>query len=203
MRRQLGSVPFAALYQAAPEPPEGRLFKREWLGTFAAPLPRDQYIRLLLSIDCASKIGASNDYSAAVVIGEHATGYDVLFAWRDRLEYGDLRRAVLQLAQDWRPDDILLEAASAGIALGQQLNDETSLPVIMIRPTTSKTNRAMATLGLFESGRVRVPEQATWKDDFLDEVCAFPAGKHDDFTDALVQGLRHFADVPVPGIFIF
>lgn len=203
MRRQLGSVPFAALYQAAPQPPEGRLFKREWFGTFAEPLPRGEYIRIALSLDCASKIGSSNDYSAAVLIGERADGFDVLFGWRDRVEYGDLRRAVLALAHDWRPDDILIEDASAGIAMGQQLEEETSLPVIMVRPTTSKMNRAMSTLGLFESGRVRVPEQATWKDDFLDDLCAFPAGKHDDFTDALVQGLRHFVDVPIPGIFVF
>jgi predicted phage terminase large subunit-like protein len=202
MRRQLGGIAWSALYQQNPQPPEGRLYKRDWFGSFAEPLPRSEYIRIALSLDCAAKIGASNDYSAAVVIGEREDGYDVLHAWRDRLEYGPLRDAVLQLAHEWRPDEILIEDASAGTALIQQFHAQTALPVIGIRPVTSKPSRAMSVLGLIESGRLRVAERE-WRDDFLGDVCSFPSGRHDDFTDALVQGLRHLVDVPVPGIYLF
>jgi predicted phage terminase large subunit-like protein len=202
MRRQLGSVAFEALYQANPQPPEGRLFKREWFGSLAEPLPRSEYIRVALSLDCAAKIGAMHDYSAAVVIGEREDGYDVLCAWRDRLEYSALRDAVLRLCNAWTPDEVLIEDASHGTALIQQFS-ETALPVIGIRPTTSKTNRAMSVLGLIESGKVRVLEGAGWRDDFLADLGAFPGGRHDDFTDALVQGLRRLNDHPLPGIFIF
>lgn len=114
-----------------------------------------------MSLDWASKIGTSHDFSSAVIIGEREDGYDVLHAMRDRLEYGRLRDAVLRLARDWRPDDILIEDASAGTALIQQLNAETPLPAIGIRPVTSKPNRAMIVLGLIDSGRVRVSECAS------------------------------------------
>lgn len=203
MKRQLGGIAWSALYQQTPQPPEGRLYRRDWFGTFAEPLPRSEYIRIALSLDCAAKIGATNDYSAAVVIGERSDGFDVLHAWRDRLEYGPLRDVVLQLARDWRPDEILIEDASAGTALIQQLNAETALPVIGIRPVTAKPNRAMSVLGLIESRRVSVPERAEWLDDFLCDVCSFPSGRHDDYTDALVQALRHLVDAPVPGIYVF
>ena len=109
---------------------------------------------------------------------------------------------MLLLARGWRPDEILIEDASAGTALIQQLNAETPLPVIGVRVVTSKPNRAMSILGAIESGRVRVVERAEWRDDFLGDVCAFPSGRHDDFTDALAQALRLFVDVPVPGIYI-
>lgn len=118
------------------------------------------------------------------------------------LEYGPLRDVVL-LARDWRPDEILIEDASAGTALIQQLNADTALPVIGVRPISSKPNRAMSVLGLIESRRVSVHERAEWLDDFLGDVCSFPSGRFDDLTDALVQGLRHLVDSPVPGIYVF
>jgi|UPI000472E68C phage uncharacterized protein (putative large terminase), C-terminal domain len=202
MRRQLGSVAFNALYQANPQPAEGSLFKAGWFPTYT-PQPRDSYLRIILSLDCASKTATTNDYSAGLVIGETENAFHVLHGWRAKLEFGALRSAILELAEMWKPDVILIEDAAAGTALIQEFNERTSLPVVGIRPISAKTNRAMTCLGVVEAGRVRLPEHASWKEDFLSELCSFPNGKWDDWTDSLTQGVRYAVDQPIPGIFVF
>jgi hypothetical protein len=44
---------------------------------------------------------------------------------------------------------------------------------------------------LVESGKVSLPESASWLTDFLDEATAFPASAHDDQVDALSQALNY------------
>jgi len=43
---------------------------------------------------------------------------------------------------------------------------------------------------LFESGRVLLPERAPWVEAFIDEMCSFPNGRHDDQVDSCVLALR-------------
>ena len=40
-----------------------------------------------------------------------------------------------------------------------------------------------------ESGEVRLPQNASWKETFLAETAAFPNGKYDDQVDSLSQAL--------------
>ena len=47
-----------------------------------------------------------------------------------------------------------------------------------------KLTRALAWLNLAEAGKVFLVRGA-WIDEFVDEVCRFPSGRHDDQVDAV------------------
>jgi predicted phage terminase large subunit-like protein len=50
--------------------------------------------------------------------------------------------------------------------------------------------RVLGQTPLLESGRVVLPHDAPWKETFLDEMCSFPGGKHDDQVDSVTKALR-------------
>jgi predicted phage terminase large subunit-like protein len=52
-----------------------------------------------------------------------------------------------------------------------------------------KVTRANAVAPYCEGGHVRLRAGAPWIGEFLDELCAFPHGAHDDMTDAFVHGM--------------
>ncbi len=62
-------------------------------------------------------------------------------------------------------------------------------PIEAIRVDADKITRALAWAGLAEDGKV-ILVQGTWIDDFVDEVCSFPYGSHDDQVDAVSLAVR-------------
>ena len=190
IRETIGVQAFSALYQQAPIPTGGMIFKAEWFPTYQEP---PQLRQLVMAVDCASKLGDGNDYSAVVIIGEGTNGYYVVFAGRWRLEFPDLRRKLEALYAAWRPASIVIEDASAGIALIQSLQKETRLPIVPVKATGPKVSRAVVT-GLCEASRVNLPADAAWLVDLLGELTSFPGGAHDDLLDAFVHGLTFLRD---------
>jgi predicted phage terminase large subunit-like protein len=53
-----------------------------------------------------------------------------------------------------------------------------------VRPRGSKEDRARPLSAVAEAGELRL-RRAPWNRAFLDELCAFPYGRHDDQVDAL------------------
>jgi phage terminase large subunit-like protein len=79
---------------------------------------------IVLSLDTAYKTGASNDYSAAVIIGRlraprDATppGQYLVDAWRGKLEFAAFKRKVVELHATWRSHAVLVEDAVSGPSL--------------------------------------------------------------------------------------
>jgi predicted phage terminase large subunit-like protein len=50
-----------------------------------------------------------------------------------------------------------------------------------------------AQTAIIEAGRVLLPAEAPWLEDFLHEMSVFPRGKHDDQVDSLAQFLDWFS----------
>jgi len=188
IRRQLGSAQFASLYQQRPAPIEGNIFRREWWRRYSTP--PTALSRVVLSLDTAFKAGTSNDFTAAVVIGEASDGYYILHAWRGRIEFPELKRKAIEFAETWKANAVLIEDKASGQSLIQALRDST-LPIIPVKVDSDKVTRATAITGLVESGRVLLPTSAGWLADFEDELATFPGAAHDDQTDAFVQGLNY------------
>jgi len=208
---RLGSFAFASQYMQAPVSREGNLFKIEWLtSTYrAAALPL-KFDSIVLSLDTAFKTAIANDYSAIVVIGTlhrprggFAPGHYLLEAWRGRLEFGELKRKVVELHQTWHSNVVLIEDAASGQSLIQELRAGTSLPIKPIKPDSDKYTRAVAVCPTLEARRLILPEVAWWRDDFIAELTRFPAGAHDDWVDALVQALNHLRVSGEPNVLIF
>jgi predicted phage terminase large subunit-like protein len=208
-RQRLGAFAFQAQYQQNPTARDGNLIKREWLSATYHALPA-RFDSLVLSLDTAYKTAATNDYSAAVVIGTlrgprdgFAPGHYLVDAWRGKLEFAALKRKVVELYQTWHPRVVLVEDAASGPSLIQELRAGTSLPLKPLRPDRDKYQRIAAVTPILESRRLHLPETAWWREDFIAELTSFPAGAHDDWCDALAMALNHLRDDQQPPMLTF
>jgi len=61
--------------------------------------------------------------------------------------------------------------------------------IVAISPENDKEARLMAQTPRMEAGRVLLPQQAHWKEDFMRELTTFPYAKHDDQVDSVSQFL--------------
>jgi predicted phage terminase large subunit-like protein len=201
IKEELGSTTFAAQYQQAPISTENGLLRRQWL--VREPLPSALQTALaegttqpIQSWDTAIKAGIQHDASACLTFAFWEGRHWLLDIFAKRLEYPDLRRAVITQAERFLPSHILMEDAASGQMLLQDLRRETQLPLIPTRPNASKLVRAAAISPMLEAGRLVIPPALACAEDFILEVSSFPTAAHDDQLDALVhylswQHLRH------------
>jgi predicted phage terminase large subunit-like protein len=189
VKASIGSREWAALYQQQPAPMEGALVQLDWFKRYmTAPAAK----RIIQSWDTAMKAGELNDPSSGQTWAQTETGYALLDNVTRRMEYPDLKRAIIAAAERWAPAAVLIEDKASGQSVIQDLRATTSLPIIPVEPEGDKVVRLMAVSALIESGRVMLPQSAAWLTDFESEVASFPYGKHDDQVDAMTQALRYF-----------
>ena len=190
IRNAIGSEAWLSQYMQRPVGEEGAVFKRDWFLKYPAH-ERPECSQIIMSLDTAFKTGESNDYSVIQIWGQMKTGYALLEQWRERREFGDLMRTAVAMGERWSPNYVLIEDAASGQSLIQMLKNETRLPILPVKPLGDKVARAHAVSPLVESGRVFIPDQASWLRDFLDETTSFPAAPHDDQVDAMTQALGY------------
>jgi predicted phage terminase large subunit-like protein len=78
---------------------------------------------------------------------------------------------------------VRIEPKANGISVIQQLKDSTDLNVTNTpTPTDDKNTRLNAASPFIECGRVILVAGA-WNEEFVDEVCGFPAKAHDEYVD--------------------
>jgi predicted phage terminase large subunit-like protein len=200
LKASMGSMEFAAQYQQTPVPIGGNLIKWSWFKSYDTPPTPQSGDEIIVSWDTALSSSQLADYSACVVLlarGETIYIVDVL---RARLEYPDLKRAVLEQHNRWRDVAsnyaLLIEKKGSGLSLIQDLYRE-GIYAIAVDPNGDKIMRMAAQTAPIEAGAVHVPTHAPWLDEFKKEVLSFPFSKHDDQIDALSQALqRAFAPGP-------
>ena len=185
LKTEMGSDAFQAQYLQQPIPPGGRLFKREWF-RFYEMRPQAPN-RVVISWDTASKASLSSDYSVATVWFVQEQNYYLLEVQRRRWEFPDLLKAALELWAKYPSATVLVEDAGSGTSLIQSLQSSGRSP-IGVRPQGDKVDRAAGQTAIMEAGRVRLPRDAPWMDEFTRELLSFP-GRHDDQVDSMVQAL--------------
>jgi predicted phage terminase large subunit-like protein len=144
----------------------------------------------------AFKKGTENDFSVCTTWGVAADGYYLLHVWRERVEFPELKRVLASLAEQWKPNAILVEDKASGQSLMQELKLSTTLPLIPVKVDSDKQTRAQAVTPLMEAGKVFLPESAPWVSDYVEEMACFPNGVHDDVVDATTQALNHLRVKP-------
>jgi predicted phage terminase large subunit-like protein len=191
-KRSMGSADFAAQFQQEPVAPGGNLVKWSWFPTYDALPWRDVGDKTIISWDTAMSAGELSDYSACVVLqvkGETAYVLDVV---RERLDYPDLRRKIIEVHRRWKNYTnsyaLLIEDKGSGMSLIQDLKRE-GIHAIAVKPNMDKVMRMNAHTARIEAGCVHLPRRASWLDEFRREMMAFPVGKLDDQVDALSQAL--------------
>ena len=188
-RDTMGSSVFSAQYQQQPVPPEGTMIKGKWFRTYSRRPAPQSGDRIVQSWDTASKADKTNDYSVCTTWLTRKNDYYLLDVLRVRLEYPDLRREILSHAKVFGTKTVLIEDASSGASLIQDIGRDGPFRPIAIKPEGDKIVRLEGQSAVIEAGQVLLPESAPWKADFLIEILAFPSGRFDDQVDSLSQFL--------------
>lgn len=190
LSQALGSWAAAGQLQQRPAPAAGGIFKRSWWMRFTRPPKKGLTIQ---SWDTAFKTGDTNAWSVGQTWRAAENGYHLLDQVRKRLEYPELRRELVEYHDTWRPDAVLVEDKASGQSLVQELKRSTRLPLVAVRVADGdKTMRAHMVSPLIETGKVFLPHEADWLEEFLDETSRFPNSAFADQTDALTQALQYF-----------
>lgn len=194
---------FSAQYQQNPVNPGGNRISWDQLQFYnpdSFPYARHEYTCIVQSWDTASLAEPNSDYSACTTIGWHKTGkWHIIDVTRGRLTYDKLRERAFFLAQHYRPDRVVIEAAASGYALITDMRQRfckgrpslSQMHIISYSPKIGKEERVFTRQHKLEDGTFLLPARAPWLADFRHELTAFPAGKNDDQVDSLIQAVDY------------
>lgn len=195
IRQTLGSYQFSALFQQRPTPAEGGMFKRQWLAKFADVAPVAG--KRLRAWDKAATEGGG-DWSAGVLLARADDGIifveDVV---RGQWSSGQ-REAIIQQTADLdrrkfgRDYSIWVEREGGS---GGKDSAEITIKNLMgydvhaENVTGPKDARARPFSAWCEAGNVTLI-RGEWNRQYIDELCEFPNGTHDDQVDASSMGFN-------------
>jgi predicted phage terminase large subunit-like protein len=193
IKAEIGSLMFSAQYQQRPVPLEGNLIRREWFRVYDQLPQKEPSGRIVQSWDVATMTGEANDFSVCTTWLINKADFYLIDVFRGRLQYPDLRRKVISLAATHGAQTILIENAGPGMQLLQDLQSARPPGMnrpIGLKPEGSKADRMAAQTAKIEAGHVHLPWDSEWLATFLNELLAFPHGKHDDQVDSVSQFLN-------------
>jgi predicted phage terminase large subunit-like protein len=189
IRTVLGTRSYWALYQQAPQPAEGEVFKQDWFSVVDAEhLPR-KWDALARYWDKAATAGGG-DYTAGVLMGRAGPLYYILDVQRGRWSTWEREQRIKDTAgrdrEKYGPGVIVWqeqEPGSGGADSAQAtVRNLAGFSIRTHRPTGSKQVRAEPFSAQAEAGNVKVL-RAAWNMAYFDELCAFPNGTNDDQVD--------------------
>ena len=200
LKAELPISKWSAQYQQDPTSEEGALIKREWWQEWDKPhLPPCEAI--IQSWDTAFLKTQRADYSACTTWGifhhPNADGQTVpnlilIDAYKEKLEFPDLKRAAYDKYHEFEPDQMIIEAKAAGSPLIFELRSM-GIPVTEFTPSRGqdKIARVNAVTDLFASGVIWHPP-TRWAEEVIEECASFPVGDNDDLVDSTTQALLRF-----------
>jgi predicted phage terminase large subunit-like protein len=210
LRQELPHAKWMAQYMQDPTSEASAIVKREWWQVWEKEDP-PQCEFVLMSWDTAFEKNNRADYSACTTWGvfyrdDDGSDWEVskadrgkpqahiilLNAFRDRMEFPELKRVVIEQYRSWEPDGVIIEKKASGAPLIYELR-AMGIPVQEFTPSkgNDKISRLNAVSDIFASGRVWVPE-TRWAEEVIEEVASFPAGDHDDYVDSVSMALMRF-----------
>ena len=187
-----------AQYMQQPTSESAALVKRQhWRIWERDDPPKCEFI--IQSWDTAHEAKTTADYSACTTWGiwyneEEGDRPSIILldAFKDRMEFPELKEVALKHYKEWQPDSFLVEKKAAGAPLVQEFR-RMGIPVDEFTPSrgNDKIARLNAITDLFASGAIWAPDRR-WAKDVIEEVVAFPVGEHDDYVDTMTQALLRF-----------
>ncbi len=196
IRHTVGTYNFSSQYQQNPIPIGGNIIKVDWLRYYDPDEIAEGFHYYVQSWDTANKTADLNDYSVCTTWGIRDGKYYLLHVFRQKLEYPDLLRAVIELAEKYPNPTILIEDKASGTQLIQELRRLGMYLVKEYQPPsgTEKGMRLHTQSVRFENGVVVLPRSAPWLETYIKELTSFPGLKHDDQVDSTTQALDYLAN---------
>lgn len=195
----LGSHAVAGQLQQRPGARGGNIVRRDCFEN-RYPVRGTRPLRVLQSWDTAGSTKPTAARSCCLTVGEFEGHLELWHVFSERLRFAQLQAAAEALAEEWRPDVVIVEGKSTGGPLVDQLEDETTVPVRSWDPgSLDKDARLYVVTPRLEAKVLHLPEtMPPWAETFVERVCAIPTGKDRDEGDALSQLLMFVRDHPVP-----
>jgi predicted phage terminase large subunit-like protein len=204
LEKTMGSYATAGQHQQRPAPRDGGLFKRSWF-KFVGEIPAGNRKRVRAWDLAATKKTTTNnpDWTAGVLLSRGDDGrFLVEGCNRFRGSPMEVDAAITGTAAlDGTKTSVRLtqDPGQAGKAQAETfVRKLAGYTVVVQLPTGDKATRASPAATQAEAGNVDIlmtgdPDQDAWVKPFLDELCLFPAGAHDDQVDAFADALNELA----------
>lgn len=200
VKRDVPNSKWMAQYQQNPISESAAIVKREWWQEWPYDNPPDCDF-VLQSWDTAFEKTSRADYTACTTWGVFYQPDDagvtqpniiLLNAFRDRMEFPELKRVAVEEYREWQPDGVIIEKKASGAPLIYEMR-AMGIPVQEFTPTrgNDKISRLNAVADIFASGRVWAPA-TRWAEEVIDEVASFPASDHDDYVDTVSMAMHRF-----------
>jgi len=211
----MGNFAWAGQYQQRPTAREGGMFKRAWfsgkiIDPREVPSGHLTYCRALDFAATREKPGRSPDWSAALLMARHGRDYYIFGVTRMRETPGTVQSRIVDMAANDPVGTIIRmpqDPGQAGVA--QVESYVAALAGYALKPVVTsgrgdKAARAQPVAIQAQFGHVYLvnsgpPDEYVddWIETFLDEVCTFPAGAHDDQVDVFADAFNELASMRV------
>ena len=200
IKAELPVPKWEAQYQQNPTSEEGAIIKRDqWKLWEDDEPPECEYV--IQSWDTAFEKNNRPDYSACTTWGvfqqvnedgDYVPNIILLDAYKERLEFPELKKKAYELWKEHNPDTLIIEKRAAGAPLVYELR-RMGIPLSEYTPYKGqdKIARVNSVADLFASGVVWRPDRR-WAEEVVEEMASFPSGDHDDLVDSSSQALMRF-----------
>jgi predicted phage terminase large subunit-like protein len=207
----MGSFAWAGQYQQRPTAREGGMFKRAWWAGQIIPrsaVPRTglTYVRAWDFAATRETPGKSPDWTVGLLMARAGRDYYVFEPVRMRETAGKVQTEVVESAKIDPVGTVIRIPQDPGQAGRAQVDSYVpALAGYAVKPELTsgrgdKAARAMPVAVQVEYGKVYLVNSGDpseyidpWIATFLDEVCTFPAGAHDDQVDAFSDAFNELA----------
>jgi predicted phage terminase large subunit-like protein len=203
-QRALDPLGFEALYQQRPSVADGVLFRREHI-RYYDPADLPDGLRIYCASDHAVTTNQRSDSTVLLKVGvDKQNNIYLLDCWWRKARTLEVVEAMLEMARTgeaplvwWAERGHISQ--SIGPFLRKRMSEtNTFVNVTEVTPIGDKEQRAQSIAARMAMGYVHFPKDKPWVGPAVEQLMAFPNGKHDDFVDTLAYiglGLRNM----VPG----
>lgn len=185
---EVGEIVWAGEYGQVPRAAEGGLFKRDKVADKIIDVEPSNIIRRVRFWDLALSEKNSADYTVGLQMGICSNrDIVILDVRRYRIEWDEAEEELaLQMVDDGRGIEQGIEGAFFMTRAVKKLLQRPELHNFSIKniaPDKDKYTRALPFAARWGEGLVYIMRRA-WTDTYIEEMCAFPNGGHDDQVDA-------------------
>lgn len=189
--RKMDARGFSALYQGRPSPDDGDFFLRKYI-SYYKPEELPKNLRFYAASDHAVSERQRADRTCLISIGidEDDNIYVLPELFWERADAEKTVEGILKIMRLRKPIFWWAEnghiSKSLGPFLRKRMKEEKIYSAIIEQtPSKDKRTRAQSIQARMSMGKVFFPLNAWWTQDAVAELLKFPAGRHDDFVDAL------------------
>lgn len=210
-RLSLPPTRWNAQYLQKPSNDSSSILRREWWKRWEGRHAPECSLKMV-TVDTAYSNKESADYTAFTTWGifnapsdrtekdpggKEVANLILLDAWKERLDFPELKAVAHRHWLKWQPDIFMVEAKAAGAPLIYELRAR-GIPVQEYSPSrgtraapNDKIARVNAVADIFASGLVWAP-MMHWAEEVIDDCANFPQVEHDDLVDCVAMALMRF-----------